>query len=113
MGATAALMAAGLELPGDVRGVIAAGAWAVPEEQLKRALSRNALLPPGPALWLLNLHTSLFFGFGLRDANAPAALEETAYPVLILHGGADTAANSGSAASGLATDAAAPVYSGA
>ena len=89
LGATAALMAAGLDLPGNVRGVIAEDGWAVPEEQLSRACERFPVFSPGASLRLLNAVTTVFHGFGWKDADALSALRETEYPILLLQSGAD------------------------
>lgn len=89
MGATAALLAAQLELPGNVRGVIAEGGCVSPYADLQRRLSRHPVLPAGPALRVLNAVTTVFAGFGLKDADTLAAVQDTGYPILLLHGGAD------------------------
>lgn len=89
LGSTSALMAAGLDLPGNVRGVVAQDGWAVPAEQLSRACEKLPILPPKASLRLLNAVTALFHGFGWKDADALSALRETEYPILLLQSGAD------------------------
>lgn len=89
MGGTAALSASALELYGDVRGVIAEGAYTTPWDVLQAYLERQLHLPAAPLLWLLNLFTGLLEGFGLRDQNAADAAAESAYPILLLHGTED------------------------
>ena len=89
LGGTAALMASSLELYGDVRGIIAEGAYTTPWDVLQANLERRLHFPCVPLLWLLNLFTQLLAGFGLSDQSAAAAVRESAYPILLIHGTED------------------------
>ena len=89
MGAAAALAAAEFDLPGNVRGIVAEGAYTSPREILEQALSKTPF-PAGAALRMANAYTRLAFGIDLRrDPGAEDAARGAAYPALILHGGAD------------------------
>ena len=90
MGATAALMASALELPGNVRGIIAEGGFTSPYRFLEHTLSARWKWPAvRPLLALLNAYTSLIVGFGLRDRSADEDVRESPYPILLIHGEAD------------------------
>ena len=89
MGGAAALMASSLELYGDVRGIVAEGAYTTPRDVLQTYLERQLHFPCAPLLWLLNLFTELLEGFGLSDQSAADAVRESGYPVLLLHGTED------------------------
>ena len=90
MGATVVLLSSALELPGNVRGIIADCGFTSPYEIIKSVMGRKTpWLPTGPALALVNLFTMAFAGFELKDCSTTEALAETRYPVLLIHGTAD------------------------
>ena len=90
MGAAAALAAAELDLPGNVRGIVAEGAYTSPREILEQAIARTPL-PAGAVLRMANFYTRVFLGFDLRrDPGAEDAVRGATYPALILHGGGDS-----------------------
>ena len=86
MGAAAVLMASSLDLPGNVRGIVADSPYDTPYKALWRAVADDTPLPAGPLLWLLNAFTSLFIGFRLKEYGAVAAVKETRLPILLLQG---------------------------
>ena len=88
MGATTVLMAAGLELPGNVRGVIADCPFASPERIIAK-VCRDMHIPPALALPFIRLGARVFGGFELREADAAQAVKDARVPVLILHGEED------------------------
>ena len=91
MGSSTVLMAAGLDLPSNVRGIIADCGFTSPYEIAKSVLRRDA--PKAPVSLLLplcSLVTRLFAGFGLRDGSTIDAVRESRYPILFLHGTGDT-----------------------
>ena len=85
MGATTVIMAAGLDLPGNVRGVIADCPFASPEKIIAR-VCRDMKIPPAPAMPFIRLGARIFGGFSLRAADAAEAVKRAKVPVLILHG---------------------------
>lgn len=85
MGATTVLMAAGLELPGQVKGVIADCPFDSPERIIAK-VCRDMKLPPALFLPFIRLGARVFGGFRLRGANAAEAVKNAKTPILILHG---------------------------
>lgn len=89
MGASTVMMAAGLELPENVRGIIADCGFTTPWDIMKHVSRRNFKLPAFPLLYLLDLFTRLRAGFSLKGADARKALAKSRLPVLFLHGQED------------------------
>lgn len=85
MGATTVLMAGGLELPAQVKGVIADCPFASPEEIIAK-VCRDMRIPPALALPFIRLGARIFGGFNLRAADAAEAVKHAKIPMLILHG---------------------------
>lgn len=85
MGATTVLMASGLELPENVRGIIADCPYTSPKEILLRVCA-NRGIPPRivyPFLWL----GALVYGrFRLTAADASEAVKRAKAPILLIHG---------------------------
>lgn len=91
MGATTVLMSSCFDFPGNVRGILADCGFTSPYAIMKSVVkTRFSRLPAQPALALTGLATRLFAGFGLHEADTTAALAHTRYPVLFVHGKADT-----------------------
>ncbi len=91
MGATTVLMAAGLPLPEQVRGIVADCGFTSPDAIIRSVIKkRYPFLPVGPAAAVLNVLTVCFAGFGLREASATEAVRHAQVPVLFLHGTGDT-----------------------
>lgn len=85
MGATTVLMAAGEELPDNVRGVSADCGFTNPEEIIGEVMC-HAHIPPFPLLNVAGLFTKVFAGFSLREYSTICAMETCRIPVLMLHG---------------------------
>ena len=87
MGATSVLMACGLPLPAEVRGVIADCGFTSPEGIFRWLLERDR----GPVflLPLFRLLARPVLGYGLRDCSTTEALAGSALPLLLVHGEAD------------------------
>ena len=91
MGATTVLMAAGLGLPDNVKGIVADCGFTSPWEILGCVLDRRLhirflkylLLP------LTSLCSRLIAGYGYRDANTVDAMKKNTVPVFFVHGTAD------------------------
>lgn len=88
MGATTVIMASGLELPRQVRGIIADCPFASPERIIAK-VCRDMKLPPALAMPFIRLGARIFGGFSLKAADAADAVKQTKLPVLILHGEED------------------------
>ena len=86
MGAATVLMAAGLELPANVRGIIADCPYSSPEAIIRKVCREDMHLPPALAMPFIRLGARLFGHFNLRETSAVQAVENTAIPILLLHG---------------------------
>lgn len=89
MGASTVLMAADMEFPANVRGIIADCGFTSPGDQLRFLVKKWYHLPPRITVAALNIYTRIFGGFGLDDWSTEKALAEVKYPVLLVHGEAD------------------------
>ena len=85
MGAATILMASDLELPENVKGIIADCPYSAPEDIVKTVI-RKMHLPVSLAYPLLAFGTRLFGGFRLSDASAVEAVKHTRLPILLIHG---------------------------
>lgn len=90
MGAATVLMAAGLPLPGNVRGIIADCGFTSPRAIMAHVLRAYMHLPVFPLLPAAALFTKSVAGFGLTEADAREALKQSRLPVLFVHGENDT-----------------------
>ena len=86
MGAATVLMAADLQLPHTVRGIIADCPYTSPEAIIRKVISQDLHLPAGPLMPLVRLSARLFGGFSLSGASAEKSVAETDIPILLIHG---------------------------
>lgn len=86
MGAATVLMASGLELPPNTRGIVADCGFTTPWDIMAHVAKRDFRLPPFPLLYVLDWVARLVAGFGLKEADTRKALEKNKLPVLFLHG---------------------------
>ena len=89
MGAATVLMASGLELPENTRGIVADCGFTTPWEIMAHVARRDYHLPAFPLLYVLEGIARLQAGVSLRGADTRQALQKTRLPVLFLHGEAD------------------------
>ncbi len=85
MGATTVLMACGLELPSNVKGVIADCGFTSPKEIIAHVMKKKLhlptlLIPP------LNLFSKWFAGYSFNAYSAVDAMKTNHIPVLFIHG---------------------------
>lgn len=85
MGAATVLMAAALELPGNVKGIIADSPYSAPEAIIRK-VCRDMKLPPDLLTPFVRLGARLFGGFDIRAASAAEAVRHAKIPILIIHG---------------------------
>lgn len=85
MGGATVLMAAGLELPGNVRGVIADCPYSSPEAIIRK-VCRDMHLPPKLIFPFIRLGARLFGHFDPASASAAEAVRHAKIPILIIHG---------------------------
>ena len=91
MGSSTVLMATGLELPENVRGVIADCGFTSPWDEFAYIMKKRMHLPlVHPLLDIVSAASKLIAGFGFRDYSVPRAMEKNRLPVLFVHGTADT-----------------------
>lgn len=88
MGATTVLLAAGLDLPENVRGVIADCPYSSPAAIIRRAI-RYRHLPVWLTFPLVRLAARLLGGFSVMDGDAEEALRRAYVPILLIHGEED------------------------
>lgn len=92
MGAATVLMASGLELPPNTRGIVADCGFTTPWDIMAHVARRDYKLPRA-LLWvllsLLDLLARVAAGFSLKGADTRQALAHTQLPVLFLHGEKD------------------------
>lgn len=86
MGAATVMMAAELELPDNVRGIIADSGFTSAYDIFAHICKQKLRLPPKPFLWLLGLFSGVVAGFRFKEAGAPEALAKSKLPLLLIHG---------------------------
>lgn len=89
MGSATVLMSLGLDLPENVRGVVADCGFTSPWEIMKHVSRRDFKLPSFPLLNALDLLARAVAGFRLKGADTREALCGSKRPVLFLHGEQD------------------------
>ncbi len=89
MGATTVLLAAALDLPESVRGIIADCPFTSPESIIRRVGAKRHF-PVSALMPLARLGARLFGGFSLKEsADACEAVRGAKVPILLIHGEAD------------------------
>ena len=89
MGASTVLMASCLNLPENVKGIVADCPYNDPLEIILHVGKSNPL-PNGLIRPFVLLSARLLGGFDLQETNAAQAVKQAAVPILIIHGQADT-----------------------
>ncbi len=89
MGASTVLMASGLGLPENVRGIIADCGFSSPKEILQVVI-KEMKLPVRLAYFFVRLSARIYGQFDLHEATATEALTKTKIPVLLIHGEEDS-----------------------
>ena len=88
MGAATVLMASALELPPQVRGILADCPYTSPDEIIAEVGRAKGILMK-LALPLAELDARVLGGFSLRSASALSAVAQARVPILLIHGEAD------------------------
>lgn len=88
MGAATVLMAASLDLPENVVGIIADCSYTSPEE-IVRDVARTRRYPEGAVWWLVRNSGRLFGHTDLADGSPRESIRKARVPVLLIHGDAD------------------------
>lgn len=89
LGASAALMACGLDLPGNVRGVIADCPFTNGWDEIGHMMKKKYHLPKFPLLYIVDGFCKLRAKFSLKEANCLDAVKTMNIPLLLIHGGSD------------------------
>ena len=89
MGAATVLMAAGMDLPGNVKAVIADCPFDSPANIIKKVLGEDMGMPVKLVYPLIRLGGMLYGRFDLGADSAVEAVERTKLPILLIHGDDD------------------------
>ena len=89
MGASTVLMASELELPPQVKGIVADCPYNAPLAIICK-VSDGMRIPSGLVKPFLIMGARLYGGFRLQETNAAKAVANSQVPILIIHGEADT-----------------------
>jgi len=89
MGAATVMGAAALELPPNVRAIIADCGYTSMRGIFDKVIRQWFHLPPFPMVHLAELYCRAKNGFGFSDLDSAACLAEAKVPVLLAHGTAD------------------------
>ena len=89
MGASTVLMASGLELPTNVKAIMADCPFSSPESIIKKVIGDMGF-PPFVAFPFVRLGGLLFGGFDVREASAIEAVKHSVTPTFIIHGDRDS-----------------------
>ncbi len=89
MGCTTVLMALGLELPANVKGVIADCGFTSPKEIIRHVMGRKLHLSPALLMPGMSFFTKLFAGYSYTEYSTLEALKDNKIPVLFIHGKED------------------------
>ncbi|MBO4873578.1 MAG: alpha/beta fold hydrolase [Lachnospiraceae bacterium] len=88
MGAATVLMASALDLPGNVKGIIADCPFTSPKEIMLKVAGGMGF-PRGPVYPFIWLAARLFGGFSPTAADSREAVKAAKIPILLIHGEAD------------------------
>ena len=89
MGGATVIMAAGLDLPKQTRGVIADSAFHSPRDVIATALINAYKVPVFPMLPAMDLWARIIAGYSLTATTCREALDKTDLPFLFIHGKLD------------------------
>ena len=90
MGASTVLMASGLRLPDQVKGIISDCAFTSPKEVFTHVLHSMYHLPAFPMLNIADFVNRKKAGYGLDECNAAREVRKAKVPALLIHGSRDT-----------------------
>ena len=88
MGAATVLMAADLDLPINVKGIMADCPYSSPKDIILK-VSKEMHFPPKLSYPFIKLGAFLFAHFNLDETSAFAAVQKTQVPILLIHGESD------------------------
>jgi len=89
MGATTVLLASGLDLPSNVRGIIADCGFTSAREIFKHVMKIKYHAPGFPIIGIADRISKKKAGFGFKECDTKKALSRNRIPVLFIHGTSD------------------------
>lgn len=89
MGGATVIMASGLDLPANTRGVIADSAYFSPKDVIGTALVQSYKVPVFPMLPAMDLWARIIAGYSVTATTCQEALDKTKLPFLFIHGTED------------------------
>lgn len=90
MGGATVLMAGGMELPVQVKGIISDCAFTSPKEVFTHVLKSMYRLPAFPVIPLADVLNKRLAGYGMDECNAKREVAKAKVPILFIHGSSDT-----------------------
>ena len=90
MGGSTVLMASGLELPTQVKGIVSDCAFTSPKYVFTHVLHTMYHLPAFPMIQIADRVNKEKAGYGLDECNAAREVQKATVPILFIHGEADT-----------------------
>lgn len=85
MGATTVLMSSGLDLPENVRAIVADCPFSSPEKIIKKVCA-DMKIPPALGYPFVKLGARIFGRFDLSETTAADEVRKAAIPILVIHG---------------------------
>ena len=90
MGGATVLMASGLELPEQVKGIVSDCGFTSPKEVFTHVLHSMYHLPAFPVIQIADYVNQKKAGYGMDECNAAREVRNATVPILMIHGSADT-----------------------
>ena len=90
MGGSTVLMASGLELPPQVKGIVSDCAFTSPKDVFTHVLHTMYHLPAFPMIQIVDRVNKKKAGYGLDECNAAREVQKATVPILFIHGESDT-----------------------
>lgn len=90
MGGSTVLMASGLNLPSQVKGIISDCAFTSPKEVFTHVLHSMYHIPAFPVIQIADIMNRKCAGYGMDECNAAREVRKATIPILFIHGDADT-----------------------
>ena len=90
MGGATVMAAAALDLPVNVRGIIADCGYTTMRGMFNKVIREWFHLPPFPLVHITDLYCRIRHGFGFSDVNSAETLAHATVPVLLAHGQKDS-----------------------
>lgn len=89
MGGATVLMASGLELPDNVKTIVADCAFTSAHDVFSHILKRDYHIPKFPIMNLTDVLTKTIAGYGYKDVSTLDQVAKTKVPILFIHGDKD------------------------